>query len=146
MENKTFSATIDEWVRETKQRQEAVAKTATQNLFFEVLRPVGQGGRMRIDTGFLRASFQASLNAPVNLSLANPDPEGDFPTDLGAISLVINQAEVGSVIFGTFTANYARAREYGAGNQPPDAFVLTNAQNWQQFVTDAVSEVRAAAN
>lgn len=145
MENQSFSATIDDWVRKTKARQEAVAKTATQELFFEVIKPTAQGGRMRVDTGFLRASFVASLDAPVNLVTENPDPKnGEFTTDLGAISLVINGAELGQIIFGTFTANYARPRELGSRGQPPDAFVLANAQNWQQFVTDAIIQVRSS--
>ena len=146
MENKTFTATVDDWVRDTKQRMEAVAKTATQELFIEVVKPVGQGGRMRVDTGFLRASFRASLDAPINLSLENPDPEnGVFKLDQGEISLTINRAEIGQTIFGTFTANYARPREYGSRGQPADAFVLSNAQRWPDFVREAVATVRAEA-
>lgn len=144
MEGQTFSAQVDAWTRKSKARMEAVAKTATQELFIEVLRPVEQGGRMRVDTGFLRASFQASLDAPVNLSVENPDPEnGSFDADIGSISLVINGAEIGQTIFGTFTANYARAREYGARGQSPDAFVLTNAQRWPEFVQEAITQIRS---
>lgn len=144
MEEQTFSAQIDAWTRKSKARMEAVAKTATQELFIEVLRPMKQGGRMRVVTGFLRASFQASLDAPVNLSVANPDPEnGEFSTDLGAILLVIDGADLGQTIYGAFTANYARPREYGARGQAPDAFVLTNAQRWPEFVQEAITQVRS---
>lgn len=144
MSQKAFDAQVDAWVLETKKRLLAVFQVATQNLFFEVIKPVGAGGRMRVDTGFLRASFRASLDAPILQN--NPNPGGvSYTADTGAISLTINQAEIGQTIYGMFTANYARPREYGSRGRPGDGFVMTNAARWQDFVNEAIIEVRTVA-
>ncbi|CAM3779314.1 HK97 gp10 family phage protein [Litorimonas haliclonae] len=139
-----FDAQVDEWIAKSERRIEAVFKIATQELFYGVLKPAREGGRMRIDTGFLRSSFQASIGQPVLRLEPRPDGEASFTPDTGAISLTINQADLGQTIFGMFTANYARPREYGSRGKPGDGFVLTNAARWQSFVNDAATTFRAS--
>ena len=39
-----------------------LARMSTQDLVDEAQTPVAKGGKMRVDTGFLRASGQMSLN------------------------------------------------------------------------------------
>lgn len=136
-----FDVEVQAWVGQTKEDIETVFKIASQELFFAILTPVSQGGRMRVDTGFLRASFRVTLDTPVLRATANEGVSYTF--DSGPIALTINGASIGQTIFGTFTANYARFREYGAKGQPPDAFVMTNAARWDEFVNEAVLQVRA---
>lgn len=140
-----FDAQVSEWVAQTKERIEVVFKTATQELFYGCLTPVTQGGRMRVKTGFLRASFSASLDAPIGRVTTNPNPTGTdeiYSVDSGAISLTINQAELGQTIYGMFTANYARPREYGSRGKPGDGFVLAAASRWQEYVNEAALKVQ----
>jgi hypothetical protein len=148
----TFSADVDDWVNESKVRILTVFQEATQAMFYGVLSPVGGGGRMRVDTGFLRASFAVSLDNPILRVEKNPSPRRSddgggikFPFDSGPISLVINQADVGQTIYGMFTANYARPREYGARGKPGDGFVMTNAARWQDYVNEATLKVKAGS-
>lgn len=138
----TFSADVDDWIRESEARVETVLKMATQELFYGVLKPVREGGRMRIETGFLRSSFTVTLNAPMTRAVPRPDGDATYSVDTGAISLVINQAEIGQTIYGVFAANYARPREYGSRGKPGDGFVMTNAARWQDYVDEAVLAVR----
>lgn len=139
---KSFQAQVDAWCRETEERIDAVFKLATQELFYGTLKPVGEGGRMRVDTGFLRGGFTASLDNPVLESRSRPDSEGTYSLDVGAISLTIASANIGQTVYGMFTANYARPREYGSRGKPGDGFVMTNAAQWQDYVDEAALVVR----
>ncbi|NHK29191.1 HK97 gp10 family phage protein [Parvularcula flava] len=140
----SFTAQIDEWVKETRLRAETVTKVAADKVFAGVTTPVAQGGRMRVDTGFLRSSFEVTLNVPVDAVRYKPEDVDRFTFDPGEITLSLAGFELGDTIYGVFTANYARYREYGANGQPPDAFVRTEVLQWQDYVNEAVREVRAA--
>jgi len=121
-----------------------------------VLKVEEEGGRMKIDTGFLRSSFEASTSMPEALVYDNPNPDApplSFDLDSDAISLVINSSEVGDTIYGVFTASYAAAREYGYEKEKKDGttlrvsgdgFVMTNVAIWQDYVDEAVIEVRGS--
>lgn len=136
-----FSATVDAWVRKSKQKTEAVFKTAVQSTIDDMQTPVGAGGNMPVDTGFLRASIQASLNAPVLRQMPNPGGAAGFATDT---SLVIAGAELGDTIYATYGANYAVYQEYGANGKPGRGFVRLAAQNWQANVNRAVAALKAS--
>lgn len=148
----TFSADVDDWVNASKVRIEQVFKTATQELFYGVLAPGKTAGTMPVDTGFLRAGFAVSLNAPTLRAETNPNPRRaddgggiKFPFDGGPISLVINSADVSDTIYGMFTANYARYQEYGSNGRPGRGFVMTNAARWQDYVNEAALKVRGSS-
>lgn len=134
MATKSFSAEVDAWVKETKERIEAVRKTAAQSVFEEVV----TGPAMRVDTGFLRASFTATLNQPLAIDPKKVPPKGAGKNSFPAqdYTLAINGAKLGDVIYGTFTAAYARPREHR------DGFVRLAAQNWQQHVDRAARTIR----
>lgn len=147
-----FDAVVGDWVRETKARQRAVFLDSTQTLFFDVLRPRAEGGQMRIDTGFLRASAQVSLDNPILRQEENPfsnPPEERgtvrVPFERGPIALTISGADAGNTIFMTFAANYARAREFGTRNSTGDMFVRSNTARWQDIVTASALKVRQSA-
>lgn len=141
MAQKSFSAQIDDWVRKTERRTEAVFKESAQRVFASALVPVGAGGNMPVDTGFLRASFQATINAPVT-GVKHRTGGTTYPvTDQYA--LVIAGAKVGDVIYGTFTANYARHVEYGTRGRAGRGFVRLAAQRWPTIVNQVVAEAKA---
>lgn len=148
----TFSADVDDWVNESKVRILNVFQTATQELFYGVLAPGETAGTIPVDTGFLRAGFSVSLDAPILRLEKNPSPRRSddgggikFPFDSGPIALVINQADAGQTIYGMFTANYARYQEYGSNGRPGRGFVMTNAARWQDYVNEAVLKVKAGS-
>lgn len=126
----TFTAQVDAWVLQTKQRQEAVFKTAAQNVFEEVIE------RTRRDTGYMQGSFQVTLNEPRPIVPgAGPEAGASYPPP--SFSLEIAQATIGDVIYGSFTADYAVVWEYR------DGMIRLAAQNWPQHVARAVADAKA---
>lgn len=143
---KTFSATVDEWVRMSQRRIDYVVKESAQRVMLEANRGVP------IDTGFAQASFRATLNMPaegVTFKPAGTAPgknqggSQSFYAQEQAVALVINGMNVGSdVAYGTWTASYVRFLEYGAQGRPALGFVRRAAQNWQLTVDQVTREAR----
>lgn len=131
-----FTAAIDEWVMKTRQRAEAVFKTAAQNVGEEII------SRTPVDTGFLRASLTATLNDKPMIKRDVPNRDAAYPAP--DITLGIEGAKLGDTIYLTFTANYARYVEYGTRNQFPAAMVRLSARNWPYHVQAAIREAKAA--
>jgi len=130
-------AVLDAWVRKTKARQEVVFQTATQSLFREANLQVGKGGKMPFDIGFLTGSFDASLTGmPSGPSRYDG---GAIPDNAGNVAAVISNATTGDVIFGGWTAVYARRQEY-----EHYGFARSAADNWQTHVNNAVAVAKAA--
>jgi hypothetical protein len=136
-----FKADIDDWVKETQARLDAVFKAASQSVIEEVV------ARTPVDTGFLRASLTASLDSmePIRRGSrpAGDAAPGSYPPP--DVALVILSARVGQTIYASFTAEYSGVVEYGDGeNRKPVGMVRLSAQNWPKHVRDAVRAARAA--
>ena len=126
---RTFSAQVSAAIAKYEKRLNAVFTKSAEELVEEVLRPVDQGGRMRVDTGFLRSSLQASTSTmPMIMADARPGDGQTYQPDDGAIAAVILGAQIGQTLYFGFTAAYARPREYH------DAFVRGAAQQWEAIV------------
>lgn len=99
----------------------------------------GKGGRMRVDTGFLRASGQLSFNGmPTGPSQRPEDAKADqFKWVKEPVEAKIKGAKLGVTIYWGWTANYARYRE------KYDGFMETVLQKWQQTVDSVVEEAKA---
>jgi len=124
------NVTIDQWVRKTEARLDAVWKTAAQDIAREVQTPRAKGGKMPVDTGYLRNSFAADVNS-------TPAGNGNSPYSAGPISIVINRAKIGDrVVFG-WNAQYSIYMEARY------SFLRSAAQNWQQIVDKSAQKVRA---
>jgi len=147
MPQKSFSAQVDAWVLQTKQRQEAVFKESSQRVIEEMQKPVAAGGNMPVDTGFLRASMLTTLGAPATQIKFNPG-SGVFNYTGTETVLTIARAEVGDAIYAVYTANYASYVEYGTRGRAGRGFVRLAAQRWKSIVAEVVNEAkaRAAAN
>ncbi|CAN7168973.1 hypothetical protein [Brevundimonas sp. LjRoot202] len=139
----SFSAKISDWVRETKERRDAVHKESAQRVVEIMQTPRGAGGHMRVDTGFLRASLIATTGQSLPATTDKPDVPTAFSYDAGQINLTIAGAEISQPLTFVYTASYARPREYGAHGQPGDRFVALAAQRWPQVVTQVCEEAKA---
>ncbi|MCY0150885.1 HK97 gp10 family phage protein [Hoeflea sp. G2-23] len=126
-----FSAQVDAFVSQTEQRTTAVFKQSAQDVLADAQTPTAKGGRMRVDTGFLRNSHVSGLNGSTSLS----GPE--------SYVLTIAQAKLGDAITGGWTANYAVHREFGARGQAPDFFLRGAAQKWPAFVRTNAAKLKA---
>lgn len=140
MAQQSFAAQVDAWVAKTKERTEAVFKESAQRVLAEAQKPVGAGGNMPVDTGFLRASLQATINAPV--AAVTFRTEGQ-QYDAASVALVIAGAQLGDTIYGVYTANYARYVEYGSRGRAGRGFVRLAAQQWPQIVSQVVAEAKS---
>ena len=117
---------------------EAVFKESTQRVIEEAQRTRGEGGRMRVDTGFLRASGQASTASMPRIdTTARPVRGQRYQYNASPIALVIAGADLGDTIYFGYTASYAGIRE------SKDAFVTSAALKWQQIVNRVVAELQA---
>lgn len=144
-----FTARINRWVAETKERQTVVFQNSAEVLLSEVVRPgpsvarpgASGGGNMPIDTGFLAASLQVVVGDGIATLVANPVKSSDgrqvFHYDPGATSLVINNAKIGDTLTATFAAEYAIIMEARY------AFVRLAAQRWPQIVEAEAAKAQA---
>ena len=141
MADSSFSGAVDAWVLETKARQEAIFKTAAQYVAEDVI------DRVPVDTGFLRASFTASLVEPPQIR-----PDATPPKDAGKgsippaenYSLVIANSKLGDTIHFGFVAAYALYVEYGTRGRKGALMVGLSVQRWPQHVAKAVRAAKAA--
>lgn len=58
----TFTASLAQFRDKTKAQMQAVLSASVQDVLDEAQKPVAQGGRMPVDTGFLRNSLVSELN------------------------------------------------------------------------------------
>lgn len=136
--NYSFEAQVDEIVVNTKKRMLLVAQQSTLKAINEMQTPVAKGGKMRVDTGFLRASGQTSLNGmPTGPNRKPKDAvKGQYDWKPAQAETTIAQLKLGSTLFFGWTANYARYRE------AYDGFMYATVQRWQQIVDSVIEEAK----
>lgn len=126
----SFSADIEKFVLKSEKRLEAVIKNSIQDVTEMAQTPVAKGGRMRVKTGFLRASARASTEGfPSGPNVRPTDAQDNsYDFDGEAVNAVIIKMKLGDTFYFGWSANYAAIREMR------DGFLETSVQNWQQFV------------
>jgi hypothetical protein len=139
--NYNFSATVEGFVTETEKRMRALAMQSTQDLIEEVQTPVGKGGKMRVDTGFLRASGQMSLTG-IPSGPVRGDPDKKYAWNNATAIADFAGFTLGQTIYFGWTANYAKYRE------AYDGFLISGIQNWQTIVNRVAAQIiaRSPAN
>lgn len=140
MAEKSFQAQVDKIVVNTNKKLLLVMQQSLHNATEEMQKPVAKGGKMRVDTGFLRASGRASLNGMPSGPSRKPDDatKGQFDDDKIVTSAVavIGQMKFGMPLWFGWTANYAKYRELH------DGFLESTLQKWQNIVDDVVAEAK----
>lgn len=140
----SFRAAVAGWADKVEGAVEAIFKEATQEVVEEMQTTRKEGGRMRVDTGFLWASLMASTSAMPRINPnALPVKGQHYTFDMDQIEAVIIGADLGDELYFGYTAAYAAHREYGAHGQPADAFVRLAAQNWPIVVDRKAAELKA---
>ena len=113
-------------------------RTAAQETVSLAQRVKNEGGRMRVDTGFLRASIQATTGEmPTGVSV-NPNPDTDevIQWEGTAIAAALLQWQPGEVLYVGWTANYARPREY------QDGFLRGAVEQWDGTVKLVATSIK----
>lgn len=143
----TFEAQIKNFADLTERQLLGVAKQSAQDVVEDMQKPRAKGGRMRVDTGYLRNSLEASGSSmPAVNASAGPADGATYSYSGSDITAFIAGMKLGSVGYFGYTASYAAAREYGANGQAPDAFVRGAAQKWQTFVNINAQKVSAKSS
>lgn len=188
----SFTAQVEKWVAETKERAVAVRNESTQRVIEIMQEPgpsrarmsaavaagaglgkvkkdgtrgvskrafgpvpaMGGGGRLPVDTGYLRASLVVSIGEALPAITEAPKEGGSHTWDASAVQLKLEGAELSDTITAAYTAAYARRIEYGFKgkdklgrqfSQSGTRFVALAAQQWPQIVDRVCREARDKA-
>lgn len=131
---RSFSASVGAFVATSEKRLDAVFKESVQRTIDIAQTPVAKGGKMRVDTGFLRNSGTVSL-VGMPSGQRRPLDENDKGTEQDA-SVEIAKAGPGATIWFGWSAEYARPREY------LDGFLRSAAQRWRATVAEVAAELK----
>ncbi len=139
-----FSAQVDAWTAKARNRIINVARQSVQDVVTIMQTPVGKGGNMPVDTGFLRASLEASINNPPSGFKVKSPGKASYTIDESSYSLTINGMQMGDIIYFVYLANYASAQEYGTKFMSGHGFVRLAAQQWQSIVSKNAAKARSS--
>jgi hypothetical protein len=134
----SFAGDISKFTAKAEKRFKAVHGQSVQDLGEHANKPVSKSGRMRVDTGFLRASQVAGLNEMPSGPTKNEGGRQYSDNDRLGMSPAVAALrwKPGDTLYIAYSAEYARWREY------QDGFVRGAAEKWPQIVKDAVRKVK----
>lgn len=136
----TFSATVEKWVKDTKETFEEVHKESARRLADEINRPRNAGGNLPTVSGFLWASFGAELGHLPTM-LEAPPHGAVFTYDPTPVNAVIDAAELGGpAIHMAWRAEYARRQNYGWSSRSGYLFMELGMQRWRHIVEEVQAE------
>lgn len=140
-----FNATIDKFVAKTQENMLAVVKNSIQELVQDAQTPRSKGGKMPVDTGFLRFSGTATLNQlPSGQTLGRERLEGEegvlseyaVSNNASYVTDIITKMKIGDTFYFGWTALYARRQEIYNG------FMESAVMNWQNIVNKQIGRLR----
>lgn len=132
-----FTATIDDFVKKTKERQLAVFRESSQRLISKMQY------RIPVDTGYARASIRVSLESMPQIDPSSRGERGgSYTYDGGEAATTIADATVNDTIYVGYTACYVQYLEYGHSKQAPTGFVGVSAMEWPQIVAEVSAELK----
>ena len=147
----SFSAQVHEIVLRNSALMEVIAKESTQRLIHIAQTPKTKGGKMPLDTGFLRASGRLSLTGMPTGPTRGEKAAGRRAKGRGKKAKAANAARqtysapdsltitgfaLGMSLFFGWTAVYARRQNLYSG------FLDSAIRQWQKIVDDVVRDVR----
>jgi hypothetical protein len=126
----SLKADIEDFVKESDARLLAVTRASIQDVVLNMQEPVAKGGRMRVDTGFLRNSGSAAIGAMPSGESERPSDavKGQYNWSEDRLPIVLSKLEIGDTFYWGWTANYARYRELY------DGFMEAALQQWGRIV------------
>ena len=135
MTKQTLSADIADFVQKSDARMLAVVRNSVRDMVEDMQVPTAKGGRMLVDTGFLRATGRAAIGSMPSGPNQKPagaqtgQYTGHLDTyDGTALNAVLLNLKLGDTFFWGWTAAYAPVREIY------DGFMDIPIQNWQNYV------------
>ena len=133
----SFQQQVANYTKKYEKQLRATAREAVQETVAIAQTPRGAGGRMRVDTGFLRASIVAGLGRmPSGPTQAIEDAAYNYTGTAVAAALLRWDPNTGQTFFAGWSANYARPREFR------DGFLRGATEQWPKTVDSAAKRVR----
>lgn len=134
MRRNQFSKQVAKFTDKSEALVMAVFRESLQRVIADAQTPAAKGGRMRVDTGFLRNSGQPSLDG---LPVGPSRNTGSGPGEPADVALVLAKLQPGAPFWFGWTAAYARPREY------KDGFLRMAVMKWQRTVAEVAREARS---
>lgn len=142
----TTEQQMDKAIEKVKQQMLSVVKNAIRKTVEEAQRSDDDGGKMRVDTGFLRWSGTASLNSiPSGLSQGRLRQKGEvgvlpeyvMDNEGGKMlnECLINM-KLGDVLYFGWTARYAKYREIY------DGFMVSAVNNFNFYINEEARRLK----
>jgi len=136
-----FSADIEDIVTVNEKRMTALMRQSLQDVINNASQSTAKGGRMRVDTGFLRGSGKASLtgmpSGPTRGEKTEPGAYGGADAALDtSVASAIENLEMGNTFYFGWTANYAKYREVF------DGFLEGALMQWGRIVAFNTDTIR----
>lgn len=132
----SFEKDIQSFGKKYEAKLKRVFGASVQELAEIANEPVAKGGRMRVDTGFLRSSLKGQLNAmpsgasePTKGQIYSKTDSLDGAQESSLLAELLKW-RAGDKFYLGWSANYARFREY------KDGFVRYAAQRWKIIVDE----------
>lgn len=141
----SFDAVIDKVVADTKDKMLKVVRNSIQDVVEEAQTPLAKGGKMHVDTGFLRSSGQAQLNQlPVGQTEGRDRAEGEMGVlpeyaisdNADYILPILAKMKIGDTFYFGWTARYAQIREIY------DGFMESAVMKWKQIVDSQIRSIK----
>ncbi len=138
----TFRADVDAIIAKTQKRMTALLQGSVERVIDDAQLPTGKGGRMHVDTGFLRASGQGSFDGlPTGPSIGESKEKNAYDDESEkappASTLLLGQMKPGVDFWFGWVAGYAVYRE------AYDGFLEGAVQKWPQFVAEETAKIKA---
>lgn len=137
-----FAAQVDDWVRATKAREEAVFRMSTQ----DVIAAVDAG--VPVDTGYLKNSGEMRINAPLPVADRKPGSTGaksEFVATIANLKAGDYVTYGYSAVYGPrvhwgFSGQDSLGREFSQAGNP---WILRAVANWRGIVAANVAKAKA---
>ncbi len=126
----SLTADIEDFVKTSEERMLTIMRQSIRDVHDNAQQSAKKGGRMRVDTGFLRASGKGSLSGmPTGPGRGESKVPNSYPYDEGAgVIAALSKMKFGDTFYFGWTANYARYRELY------DGFLEGALQHWARIV------------
>ena len=126
----SFTADLRSFSEKAQRRARDVARQSIQDVIEDAQTPKAKGGRMPVDTGFLRNSLVSGIDR----NYGAPSPE--------SYVLTIAGLEIGDTAHFAWTAEYAMAQELGTSKMAGNHFAGVAAAKWPQIVKANAERVK----
>lgn len=126
---------MDQIVVRTEKRLLLVTQAAIKNMIIDAQTTKNEGGKMPVDTGFLRATGISSVNVPPSGPIRG-EKKKKYTWNGESMVLTFSKFKIGDVFYFGWSAIYARKQNARHG------FLDSAIMKWQSFVDAEIAYYR----